>query len=82
MLSSLGCQCPRLMAMRLGAHDGRPPDSDYSVYGENFVIYDVCYAVIDAVVCCHCYYSMLSLMLSYAVIPRLPVSKTHGKEAG
>ena len=50
------------------AHEGRPPDSDYSVYGESAVNYDVCFAVIDAVGCCHCYYPMLSLMLLDAVI--------------
>ena len=36
----------------------------YSVYDEILVIYDVFDAVIYAVLCCHCYYSMLSSMLS------------------
>ena len=40
----------------------------YGVYEELLVIYDVFYAVIYAVLCCHCDYSMLFLCCHYAVI--------------
>ena len=42
--------------------------ADYSVYGENVVIYEVFYAVIMLSLCCHCRYLRGILCCHYAVI--------------